>query len=196
MKFGRASERRLFSIEELSIYFYEETQEFTLLCFFMFHGVRFFLGMNPFNADFIFPAAVRGPVDIPPCRRHLPLSHKSLLLQGVPARVFAPQVIPRNSGGKGIYSGRIASLNPLAIHASNLLLLSAKYFRHFRCRSLLLIQILRQSRSPVIGRLTATTSRPMGIGIIKAMGHRHNQTEHRNTPYRGVFRSVLIYLCF
>lgn len=106
------------------------------LNFLLFHGVRFFFGIKPFKEDLFFPAIVRGPVENPPCSRHLPLSHKSRRLHGVPARVFAPQVIPRNSGGKGICSGRIDSLNPVAIHASNRRLLSAKYAFHFLFKSL------------------------------------------------------------
>lgn len=61
------------------------------------HGVRFFLGIFPFDADRVFPPLVRGPVDNPPCNLHRPLLYKSRRLHGVPARVFALQVMSRSS---------------------------------------------------------------------------------------------------
>lgn len=49
---------------------------------------------KPLDAARFFPASVRGPVLAPPCMRQRPLIHKSRRRQGVPARVFAPQMSP------------------------------------------------------------------------------------------------------
>lgn len=46
-----------------------------------------------------------GPVDSPPCKRHLPDLNRSLRLHGVPARVLAPHVIPLSSTGNGRLQG-------------------------------------------------------------------------------------------
>lgn len=44
-----------------------------------------------FLLDVILPVLVFGPVEPPPCSLHLPLALDPLRLQGVPARVLAPQ---------------------------------------------------------------------------------------------------------
>ncbi len=63
------------------------------------HGVRFRFGANPFAADLALPALERGPVDIPPWSLQRPFRKSAVILQGVPARVRAPHVIPRRSSG-------------------------------------------------------------------------------------------------
>lgn len=69
-----------------------------------FYGVRLFLALNPFKADRLFPSCVFGPVLNPPWYLHRPFSKYILFnLHGVPARVFAPHVIPTHSSGKDGY---------------------------------------------------------------------------------------------
>lgn len=68
------------------------------------HGLRFAFGRKPLMAALALPASEVGPVLGPPWNLHRPFSQRSVRLHGVPARVFAPQMSPRNSSG---YSGKV-----------------------------------------------------------------------------------------
>jgi hypothetical protein len=74
-----------------------------------FHRVRFLFGILPLSADRFLPLLVTGPVLSPPWSRQRPLSYRSLLLQGVPALVLAPQV-KSGKGGIGGLGGMFGSL--------------------------------------------------------------------------------------
>jgi hypothetical protein len=56
-------------------------------------------GHRPFAADRAFPAAVLGPVLLPPCRWQRPLGNIAIRLQTVPCRVRAPQRNLNKSAG-------------------------------------------------------------------------------------------------
>jgi hypothetical protein len=48
------------------------------------------------------PSGVRGPVDLPPCNRHLVFPLSAAFWQGVPRRVLARQRLPGQSGSKRV----------------------------------------------------------------------------------------------
>ena len=64
-------------------------------------NLNIFHHRSRFAADFFFPAAVRGPVDFPPCSLHRPFL-KALQRQDVPLRVLAPHRSP----GRGVFLAR------------------------------------------------------------------------------------------
>lgn len=68
------------------------------------HGLGFRRGLPPLRPlmrDCSRPASEVGPVLNPPWNLHLPLVNKAVSLQALPALVFAPQVKPCSSPGKG-----------------------------------------------------------------------------------------------